>query len=176
MTTRRHYSLAVLGVALLMAVGAMAVLGNNDDDKLPDGSASKGMITKGAQEAVDQGLAYLEANQNNDGSFGTNNQIGNVAITSLAGLAFMAGGHQPGRGKYGKCVTKALNFILEHEDRGRPGYIINRRNHLHGPMYGHGFATLFLAEASGMVHQKETREKLRGTLRRAVKLIVETQN
>ena len=43
-------------------------------------------------------------------------------------------------------------------------------------MYGHGFATLFLAEAHGMVNQKELRDQLKGTLTRAVKLIIDTQN
>ena len=40
-----------------------------------------------------------------DGSFGTNGYSGNAALTSLAGLAFMAGGHQPDRGQYGRVVT-----------------------------------------------------------------------
>ena len=45
-----------------------------------------------------------------------------------------------------------------------------------GPMYGHGFGTLFLAEAYGMVQRTEQRERMRGTLGRAVQLIIETQN
>ena len=43
-------------------------------------------------------------------------------------------------------------------------------------MYGHGFGTLFLAEVYGMVHDKEQRERLHGTLKRAVELIVRYQN
>ena len=42
----------------------------------------------------------------------------------------------------------------------------------HGPMYSHGFGTLFLAEAYGMTHRPEIREKLR----KAVQLIIDTQN
>ena len=42
----------------------------------------------------------------------------------------------------------------------------------HGPMYGHGFATLFLAEVYGMSPRDDLREKLT----RAVDLIVRTQN
>ena len=34
-----------------------------------------------------------------------------VGVTSLAGLALMAGGHQPGRGKYGKNVAKAVEYV-----------------------------------------------------------------
>ena len=39
-------------------------------------------------------------------------------------------------------------------------------------MYSHGFGTLFLAEAYGMTHRPEIREKLR----KAVQLIIDTQN
>ena len=35
----------------------------------------------------------------------------------------------------------------------------------HGPMYGHGFATLFLAEVYGMTHRAEVREALRKAVR-----------
>jgi hypothetical protein len=49
-------------------------------------------------------------------------------------------------------------------------------NRWQGPMYGHGFATLFLGEVYGMAHKKELRQKLRGTLKRAVDLIVRSQN
>lgn len=136
----------------------------------------RGMITPATQEAIDAGLAYLERNQAEDGSFGTAGQQGNVAITALCGLAFMAGGHQPGRGRYGRAVTRALEFILNNEDRNQPGFLNNPRASFHGPMYGHGFAALFLAEAHGMVNQPALREKLRGTLGRSIKLIIDTQN
>src|SRR5207253_9246728 len=46
----------------------------------------------------------------------------------------------------------------------------------HGAMYGHGFGTLFLAEAHGMVHDKELRDRLRTTLKQAVQLIQGSQN
>jgi hypothetical protein len=145
---------------------------------LPDGSASKGMITEATQKAIDKGLAYLVANQLADGSWGTNNQRGNVAITSLGGLALMSGGHQPGRGKYGKNVTKALDFILNQKQDEPRGYIYTKEaawGNLHGPMYGHGFATLFLGEAYGMA-SKKLRGKVGKTLREAIQLIINTQN
>jgi len=146
------------------------------DDDTPDASMSRGMITPRTQEAIDRGLAYLARNQNADGSFGTNQHRGNVAITSLGGLAFMAGGHQPGRGRYGRVVTNALRFVLSKEDRAIPGYLQNQNSSLHGPMYGHGFGTLFLAEVYGMAPTRQLRTELRGTLDRAVKLIIHSQN
>ena len=42
----------------------------------------------------------------------------------------------------------------------------------HGPMYAHAFGTLFLAEAYGITHRPEIREKLQ----KAVRLIVDCQN
>ncbi len=137
---------------------------------------ARGMITPATQEAIDAGLASLERAQHADGSFGTGQQVGNVAITSICGLAFMAGGHQPGRGRYGRVVTRALEYVLSQEDRSTPGFLTNPRASFHGPMYGHGFATLFLAEAHGMVNQPVLRRQLRQTLDRAVKLIEHTQN
>ncbi|MCI0684822.1 MAG: terpene cyclase/mutase family protein [Gemmataceae bacterium] len=137
---------------------------------------SRGMITPATQEAIDAGLAYLAKNQNPNGSFGTNQHVGNVAITSLAGLAFMSGGHQPGRGRYGDNVTRAVRNIISLENKNVPGYLHNPRNAFHGPMYGHGFAALFLAEAHGMVNDRNLRDQLRGTLDRSIKLIINTQN
>ena len=149
--------------------------------QLPDGSQSRGMINGATQEAIDRGLAYLEGQQYADGSFGTRPHRGNVAITSLGGLAFMAGGHQPGRGRFGHAVTKAIEFLVSLEERPGntpPGYLFNPNPQLmqNGPMYGHGFATLFLAEAYGMVQRPELRERMRGTLQRAVRLIIDKQN
>jgi Squalene-hopene cyclase C-terminal domain len=43
-------------------------------------------------------------------------------------------------------------------------------------MYGHGFGTLFLAEVAGMVQDKALREQTNACLRRAVKLIIDSQN
>src|SRR5207237_6421335 len=46
----------------------------------------------------------------------------------------------------------------------------------HGPMYGHGFATLFLAEVYGMVNEPKLRNEVRDTLHDAVQLIISSQN
>src|SRR5437016_976812 len=101
MVTRRQFLLRAGSVGVCLAGAKLAVSAFPDDDQLPDGSQSRGMITRAAQEAIDRGLAYLSSQQHEDGSFGTLNHHGNVAITSVAGLAFMAGGNQPGRGRYG---------------------------------------------------------------------------
>jgi hypothetical protein len=141
-----------------------------------EGNQAAGMINANAQRAIDGSLRWLAGQQNlQDGSFGTGQYAGNVAVSSLCGLAFMAGGHQPGRGQYGEHVTRAVRYIVSCEDRNQPGFL-SSRNPFHGPMYGHGFATLFLAEVYGMVNEPVLREQLRGLLGRAVRLIINSQN
>src|SRR5262245_56307997 len=141
-------------------------------ERIPDGSASKGMITPKTDEAIQKGLAYLANHRGRDGSFGTGQYHGNVAITSLAGMAFMCAGHQPNRGLYGKAIVEALRFVMSKENAG---FLHNAAMPTHGPMYGHGFATLFLGEVYGMVHDRALRDELRDKLHRAVQLILSAQ-
>src|SRR5262249_40893285 len=91
---------------------------------------------------------------------------------------FMAGGSQPNRGPYGRHVMRALRFILNHSQTWgeNRGFLHNPAGSPHGPMYGHGFATLFLAEVSGMVHEAALRKQLDEKLHRAVDLILGGQN
>lgn len=183
MWTRRQF-LSRSGLTLAGTAGTcFALPGDNRDggegrESIPDGSASKGMIPPKTDEAIDRGLAYLNARSNREGYFGTGGYTGNVAVTSLAALAFMAHGDMPHRGPYGRIVTNALKFVLRQENRDgtHPGFLHNPNGSLHGPMYGHGFATLFLAEAFGMVHDKLLREDLDKKLHLAIKLILDSQN
>src|SRR5687767_9999772 len=150
MWTRRQF-LTSSGLGVLGAASALAVTDNERSDgrdgAIPDGSASKGMITADTDAAIERGLRFLADRKHKDGSYGSNAYSGNVAVTSLAALAFMAGGSQPNRGPHGKHVTDALRFVLSQENRdgNTPGYLHNPMATPHGPMYGHGFATLFLA-------------------------------
>src|SRR5262249_27692351 len=151
MWTRRNFLLRST-VGLGLAGTALAFPGGSQD--LPDGSAAKGMITTEAERAIEAGLAFLKNHQAAAGSFGTGPYRSNVAVTSLAALAMMAGGHQPGRGAYGKVVTQALKYVL---GQNQNGFLHWPGGQEHGPMYGHGFGTLFLAEVSGMVHEPKLR-------------------
>jgi hypothetical protein len=129
------------------------------------------LVTPETQRAIDQGLAWLAKQQNADGSFGTGAYRGNIAVTSLAGIAFMCSGSSPGRGPYGPQIDNALKFVLENTSPSS-GFICVPASSTHGPMYGHGFGALFLAEAYGMTQRPEIREKLE----KAIRLIVDTQN
>ena len=136
-------------------------------------AAAKDLVAPETQQAIDAGLAFLAARQLADGSFGTlASSRRRVAVTALAGMAFLSSGSTPGRGKYGAKVQQAVDFLLS---RFQPnGFIYRRGEHRRtfGPMYDHGFATLFLAEVYGMTRNPQ----VRNSLERAVRLIVNSQN
>lgn len=137
-----------------------------------------GLTTTGI-EAAERGLLYLAEQQNEDGSWDAdvgykleegyrvwNRDAAHVGVTALAGMAFLAGGHVPGRGKYGTVVDKTVDYLLKqvHQD----GYITANETR----MYSHAFSTLFLAEVYGMTQ----RDDLRPALQKAIDLIVASQN
>lgn len=128
------------------------------------------MITPAAQRSIDQALAFLAAAQQEDGSMGSGSYRGNVAVSALAGVAFLASGSTPGRGPYGQNISRCLDYTLSRTQES--GFIVAAESSSHGPMYGHGFATMFLAECYGMSPRPELREKLG----KAVRLIINTQN
>jgi len=136
-------------------------------------------VTREHAAAVRRGLTWLTRNQNLDGSWTaqigyklntgyevTADQRGHVGVTALSGMAFLAGGHLPGRGEHGATVSRCLDFVLScvQED----GYI----THAGTRMYSHAFATLFLAEIYGMTHRGDIKAKLQ----LAVDFIVNSQN
>ncbi|MEQ8846507.1 prenyltransferase/squalene oxidase repeat-containing protein [Botrimarina sp.] len=125
-----------------------------------------------ADPAIAKGLEYLAEIQLADGSFGDRGRrMGrNPAIVALGGMAFLASGSTPDRGPYGENIERCVDFLCEHTLPS--GFIAVDGATSHGPMYGHGFATLFLAEAYGMSPRDDLRDKLTS----AVQLIVAAQN
>jgi len=135
---------------------------------------AEGEITPSNVKAIKKGLAFLARMQSRDGSWAYGSYGGgrSAAITGICGLAFMAQGHVPGRGKYAKNVEKALDWMLKCGDRTG---ILAGRNVSHGCMYGHGFATLFLAEAYGMNNDPVLGKRIKKKLQKAVRLICQVQ-
>jgi hypothetical protein len=125
-------------------------------------------ITPAQQRGVERGLAWLAEHQAADGSFGGQGMGKHAGITALAGLAFMEAGNLPNRGKYGENVTRALKFVLSSCTES--GLIVSDDSQ--SPMYGHGFATLFLGEIYGMTGDDSIKEKLQ----KAVSLIERSQS
>lgn len=140
-----------------------------EEPKDPEKTAVE-MMTAETDSAIQDGLKYLASRQREEGDFGMGLYSRNVAVVALAGLAFMGSGSTPGRGPYGEQINRCLKYILKHTGQG--GLISVEKSSSHGPMYGHGFATLFLAQVYGMAKGDNLRRKLTD----AVRLIVRTQN
>lgn len=167
---RRITQLSVMTLAMTWSVLLLAQDETESGPAAPPTAApTESELTPQLRVAVDRGLDWLARQQAADGSYGSLSHYGpHVGITGLAGLAFMSDGQTPGRGKYGQNVDRALSFVLAHSSES--GLLAAETSH--GPMYGHGFAALFLAEVYGMTSRPDLRE----TLRKAVRLIATTQN
>jgi squalene cyclase len=167
---KSYLSRILISLSLCSALGAQAQRPAADDKPL--------IVTKEQKQAIDSGLAWLAANQNKDGSwtgkvghkinedYAETREDGHVGVTALACMAFLAGGHLPGRGTYGAVIERGTKFVLSCGKAD--GYL----THAGTRMYSHAFATLFLAEIFGMTHRDDVREKLQ----QAVDFIVDTQN
>lgn len=91
---------------------------------------------------------------------------GHMGVTALCGLAFLAGGHLPGRGRYGENVRKAVEAVLSCVQENGLITVAGSR------MYSHAFATLFLAQVYGMSRDP----RIKRSLERATHIIVDCQN
>jgi hypothetical protein len=144
-------------------------------------------ITQETQTAIDRGLDLLARNQLTNGSFsegGFADRGGGalVGITALSALALMAAGNQPGRGKYGRNVSRAVDFVASMANGNTPGFLTTpesqatRLLNQPAPMYSHGFGTLFLSEVCGMLPSSVRDSKVRGALEQAVAFTIAAQN
>lgn len=146
-----------------------------DAHKSAQNEAMAGEMTPELDAAVTRGLAWLARQQNQDGSFGDERWGRSVAITALGCIALMADGNVPGRGPYGDIVEKGLDNVLGSCTES--GLIAGDATA--APMYGHGFAALFLGEVYGMTAgggDTARAARVHDALVRAVRLIESTQN
>ncbi len=130
------------------------------------------LVTAETEAAIQQSLEWLARQQDpQTGAFGTQPEFSrSVGLTALAGLAMLSSGSTPEAGPYRDELRQCTRYLL---DRTAPnGFIIEDASQAQGPMYGHGFAVLYLAEVYGMSDQPELRQKLR----RSVDLIIACQN
>ncbi len=163
----------VLALAISAAVALWAVIPaapSRADDPgrsiIGGNGPLKDEIDQQTRAAVDKGLAYLAKNIQASGMI---NSAGgdSAAIMGLAGLAYLADGSMPNDGPYGRESEEILEFMLKNcQESGliaSPGYS--------QPMYGHGFATLYLSEVYGMTPRPDIYQKLHA----AIRLIVNCQ-
>jgi len=152
-------------------------------------------FTKEQETAIKRGLEYLAAKQSGDGHWRCETGTFDVAVTALAGLAFLAHGDQPGRSPrpeengeaptYGDRIERAMSWLLKNQwpdnhPSGAGGLYYDQaaadNERTDRPMHGHGYAMLFLAEAYGQTRDPRIREKLHASLVRAVHLTERTQS
>lgn len=119
-------------------------------------------VTPYLDRAVYRGLGFLAGHQHSSGGFGDSFP---VAADALVGLAFLAGGNTTREGTHASRLRALVTHLkgLQNSD----GYFDDGQSR----MYGHGFATLFLAELYGMSRDPSLKE----CLRRALNVIEESQ-
>ena len=110
-----------------------------------------------------RGLNFLARAQTESGNWDDQGGEGGAGVVGLGVLAMLAHGDDPVHGPYAAAIRKGIAFILRTQ-RSDNGYI--------GPsMYHHGFATLALAEAYGMVPDP----RIGPALKKAADLILTSQ-
>ena len=140
---------------------------------------SRAEVTPEVEAATKRGLAFLASQQLANGAFPadvgfkigsdyrvTAEDAAHLGITGLAVMAFLACGETVGRGKYGKNLERAVEYLCKTCQEN--GYLTDNGTR----MYSHAFATLALAEVYGMTTNKEVRD----VLQRSVNLISDSQN
>lgn len=125
-------------------------------------SRSDDAVPAQVETMYQRGLQYLAQSQGADGKWNDTNGS-EPGVVGLAVVAFLAHGEDPNVGPYAKPIRKGLDYIFSQQKESN-GYIGNS-------MYNHGFATLALAEAYGMVDDP----RIAPALKKAVDLILSAQ-
>lgn len=132
-------------------------------------------VTPETLRAVIKGLDHLAGSQADDGSWiSGGGQAYPVAMTGLAGTAFLAHGNSPTRGKYSKSIQGAIEFLVRCTTP--TGLITGPGQDSGMPMHGHGFALLFLASVYGMITKSSLRREVGDAVRKAVTLTSQGQS
>jgi hypothetical protein len=131
--------------------------------------------------AVDRGLSFLSKEQEADGSFPTTVE-GQPGVTSLCVMAFLARGHNPGKGRYGAQIERAIDYVLDMQEPHNgaimgdrwtgPNFDVVRRasdgkTGSFAGNYNHGIAGVMLAEVYGMTGAKR-HERIRKVILKAL--------
>lgn len=109
-----------------------------------------------------RGLKLLASTQGENGAW--SDSSGHYpGVVGLATLSFLAHGEDPNHGPYAKNIQRSIDFIIKSQ-KSENGYIGTS-------MYNHGFATLALAEAYGVVDDP----RIERSLKKSVELILSAQ-
>jgi hypothetical protein len=114
------------------------------------------------EKSVDRALTWMSSQQASDGSFRTL-ASGQPGITSLAAMAFLSRGYQPGPGPYGERLNRAIDFVLSCQMSNGlitllpPGPVHEDKQPSHNAVYNHVISGLLLAEIYGQVNGQRTK-------------------
>lgn len=143
----------------------------------PPSPARPDMMTRETERAIEKGINYLAKTQRGDGSWSNSGGYGiyPTVMTSLAGLALMAGGSTPEAGPYAREVSRAMHYVIRVAESNDDGLIAGGGAE-NRSMYGHGFAMLFLAQCLGVETNAENEKRLRKVLDKAIALTAKSQS
>jgi prenyltransferase/squalene oxidase-like repeat protein len=153
---RQRISLAPLGLAMVVAILSTTRVSVAQESATPAALRPRVPIAQQADltaeqwrrldRAVDRGIDFLSKHQQADGSFPTAPD-GQPGVTSLCVMAMLARGHQPGKGRYGAQIERAIEYVL---DRQIPsGGLLQPGADVAGH-YSHGISGVMLTEVFGM--------------------------
>src|SRR6478609_8246014 len=168
----RSWLLAIVAAGVGSLLLTMPALLLAQDKKAEDKA-----LKKRTEEAVEKGLEYLKKSQAQDGHWEAQGGQYPTTMTALAGMCFLMEGSTLKEGKYSDQVKKAVEWFLAPNRQQPNGLLGDVRNPTEATryMYGHGFATMFLASAYGEEEDKDQREKLEKCLKKAVEFIAKAQ-
>lgn len=120
------------------------------------------MVPPEVERMYTRGLEYLVKTQSKQGTWadGYGQQPG---VVGLCLLAMLAHGDDPNHGPYREPIRRSLDFLL--------GKQLPENGYMGDSMYNHGFATLALAEAYGMVDD----QRIGPALQKAVDFLLTCQ-
>jgi hypothetical protein len=163
-----------VGTPALMGIGATGGKGGGGRFGFRDGGGRRNKVrigggSKKTESSVDMALRWLAAHQESDGrwdckKYGGGHHGGDdVAVTSMALLAFLGAGNSSRFGRYRRNVRSGVEWLIQQQ--GANGCIGQHR-------YTGGLSTMAIAEAYGMSQSSE----LRDAAQKAVDWAVKSQN
>ena len=124
-------------------------------------------VDEKTENVIRGALKYLASKQNTNGSWAASDgERQDVAMTGYVLVTFLSAGHLPDEGEHGKTVTAGVNFLLNNV---RADGTFQPIGHY---MYGHGIASIALAEVYGQTKDPRVRPKLEQVIR----TIITSQN
>lgn len=131
------------------------------------------MVDANTEALIRGALRYLASKQNGNGSWAASDgDRQEVAMTGYVLIAFLAAGQLPDEGEFGRNVTAGMLFLINSIRNQSDGNAIFGSSPGGHYMYGHGIASIALAELYGQTKDP----RIRPALQRVIKTIISSQS